>query len=118
MTFEERLTLALKYSGLNQRELADRCGMPKAMISQYKHGRAAAKFVNAKLMADAMGVSVEWLMGGHGPMLPQDIDREKEFLDNYRLLNKTGKEKAEEYVRDLAEQPKYTKSDKGEMIAY
>lgn len=34
---------------------------------------------------------------------------EKELVDTYRILNNSGKEKAQEYITDLSEQEKYTK---------
>ena len=97
--FVERLIYALRWSGISQQDLADRCGMPKAMISQYRHGRSGAKYENAKKMADVLGVSVEWLMGGNVPMLESEAKDEEQMLNNYRRLNPLGKEKADEYIQ-------------------
>lgn len=49
----------------------------------------------------------------HTAHLPFEIHSEDEqrIIDAYRSLNETGKQKARDYVSDLAEQKKYTEKD-------
>lgn len=62
-TFAERLKYAMGESGLNQSTLSERTGASKAAISQYLSGKNIPGPERVKVLADATGVSFDYLMG-------------------------------------------------------
>ena len=118
---KNRLRIALD---LNEKRPADLCknlGLAKSTVSQYLSGKS--KHMDAdrlQAICEYLHVSEAWMMGYDVPMerrvitTPTIIQRsltpdESDLLDDYGKLNEKGKEKALEYVSDLAEQGKYTK---------
>lgn len=66
MKYEEtarRLKKALSDNDMKAQELADKCGINKASISQYVNGSHKPSNIKAALMADVLGVNALWLMG-------------------------------------------------------
>lgn len=71
-TLGERVKFArLNHVKLTQMELADRSGMSKSLISALENGQRKQPG-NAIALADALEVSVRWLMTGTGPMVLPD----------------------------------------------
>lgn len=58
-----RILEALEYRKMNQQELADKTGIPKASISQYISGYAKPKDDRIFLIAKALNVTEPWLLG-------------------------------------------------------
>ena len=58
-----RILEALEYRQMNQQELADKTGIPKASISQYINGYAKPKDDRIFLMSKALNVTEPWLLG-------------------------------------------------------
>ena len=59
----ENIRSLMKESGLNSTELAERTRMSKTTISHYTSGRRIPSEMNAKKLADALGVTVDELYG-------------------------------------------------------
>lgn len=62
-TFRERLRLARCRARLTQTELGDKIGVSQMMISQYETARRHPSFETLKLLAEALHVSADWLIG-------------------------------------------------------
>ena len=62
-TFATRLKEALRARDLKQTELSRITGIDKSLISNYLSGKYKAKQENFRLIAKALNVSQEWLMG-------------------------------------------------------
>ncbi len=110
---------------MRQDDVAEKSGLEKAQISQYKNGKYEPMQDALYKLAKALNVNVAWLMGHDVPM---EIDRrmleEKEMVCNliekcygakaYELvelfikLNDAGKIKALENLSDMVQLPKYT----------
>lgn len=58
-----RLRLALDRNRMKQIELSEKTGIPKSAISQYLSGKVNPKQDKIYLMANALGVTENWLMG-------------------------------------------------------
>lgn len=69
MDFKDRLKTARRHAGLNQTELAKRCGMTQTSISDLERGKSASTSFVASI-AHACGVDPLWLANGTGQMLP------------------------------------------------
>jgi len=66
-TLQERLSAARQKSGFTQAELAQRAGVSQSTIAQIESGRnSGTKF--AFRLANALQISVEWLLAGKGTM--------------------------------------------------
>lgn len=78
-TVGSRLKKARKYAGLTQVELAKKSGSKQGAISDLEGGRneSSTKLVE---MAQAMGVSADWLATGKGEMIPS-IENPKPNID-------------------------------------
>lgn len=79
-TFQSRLRAAREAKGLNQGELAGRAGLQTSAISHFETGRRGPSFENLKRLADALGVTTDFLLGrveepgASGPALDRIID--------------------------------------------
>lgn len=61
--FNLRLLHAMQKAGLKQIELSEKTGISRAMISQYLSGAYVPKQTNLYKLANALGVSFEYLLG-------------------------------------------------------
>jgi len=66
--FNDRLNEALEKRDIRPVDLANRADIPEATISQYRSGYAKPKYERIVRIADALNVSLTWLMGGDVPM--------------------------------------------------
>lgn len=114
---------------MRQVDVAEKSGLDKAQISQYKNGKYEPMRDALYKLAKALNVNVAWLMGHDVPM---EVDRreleQKEMVCNiiekcygskaYELvelfikLNDTGKAKALEELSDMVQLSKYTDKEK------
>lgn len=63
-----RIQQAMDIRGLKQTDLVERTKISKGSLSSYVSGRYAPKQNNIYLLAKALNVNVEWLMGADIPM--------------------------------------------------
>lgn len=61
--FSFRLGQAIVAKGLKQKTLAEYVGVTEITLSRYKKGTQVPSEATLSLLADALGVSVEWLRG-------------------------------------------------------
>lgn len=64
-TFAERLKYAMEQADMSQSALSEKAGASKAAISQYLSGKNTPSLERIKALADATGVTFDFLMG-HG----------------------------------------------------
>jgi transcriptional regulator with XRE-family HTH domain len=62
-TFGERLRRIREEKRLNQSDLAERTGFQPSAISHFESGRRAPSFENLKKLADALAVTIDFLLG-------------------------------------------------------
>ena len=74
-TFRNRLIAAMEIRGMRQIDLAEKSGLPKAQISQYKNGKYEPMQDALYKLAKALSVNVEWLMGHEVPMNQHNIEQ-------------------------------------------
>lgn len=58
-----RITKARKEINLNQKELAEKCGITEATLSRYENGLREPKSEIVVRMADALNVTTDYLLG-------------------------------------------------------
>lgn len=61
--FQDRLRKARQDRSLSQSELAERAGFQPSAISHFETGTRAPSFDNLRKLADALGVSIDYLLG-------------------------------------------------------
>ena len=69
-TFAERLNEALIKRGISAAELSRRLNINEATISQYRKGLYEPKQRRTQKIAEALNISIPWLLGGDVPMEP------------------------------------------------
>ena len=62
-TIGQRVLLRRRDLGLSQKALAARCGFPYQVISGLERGRQSIYAERLGLLADALEVSADWLLG-------------------------------------------------------
>ena len=113
MKMSERIKERRHALGLTQEELATKLGLQKSAIAKYENGRVSnIKRSVISEMSRILDCSPTYLMGFDDPVpsaasVSIEPDEEK-LLSSYRKLNKTGKEKALEYISDMTDLEKYT----------
>lgn len=63
MTFGEKIKMKRKELGMSQMELAEKTELSSACISLCEHNKKGVYFYTAVRIADALGVSLDWLAG-------------------------------------------------------
>lgn len=64
--FGERLREARVRSGMNQDQLGKAAYATRNSISSWENGHTIPSALSAKLLAEALHVSIGWLVGGEG----------------------------------------------------
>ena len=102
----KRLQQALSMANMTQQELADKCKINKASISQYINGSHAPSNISSGKMGKALNVNPLWLMGYEVSMKDDRFTEESADLDaDVIFLSKEIKEYAIKLSK-LSEQDK------------
>ena len=83
--FSERLSLCMRQHGLNGVELSTLSGVTAATISRYLNGLRMPTVDNIILLADALDVSVDYLLGLH------DVPDDKILTATYSIASSDDK---------------------------
>lgn len=69
--FSKKMLMAREKSNITQKDLADKIGTSNTHINRYEKGEQAPTLINAKLIADVLNKSLDWLCS-------EDVEEEKE----------------------------------------
>ncbi|MCH1982458.1 helix-turn-helix domain-containing protein [Ruminococcus sp. OA3] len=120
-TFKTRFNKALSVKNIKPTELAEKTGLSKSTISHYMSGYTKPKSDKLFILAKALNVSEQWLMGLDAPMERFDPEvlkvqkesrnqyaekwniqfYEKKMLDSFSKLNDDNKKKGISYAENL-----------------
>lgn len=81
----QRLNEAFNASGLTQTELCEKTGLTKGAISSYLSGRYFPKQKATEALAEALNVSIPYLMGYEEEPSPVEDKRQEMASDNPKL---------------------------------
>lgn len=59
--FSKKMVMAREKSNITQKELAEKIGTSNTHVSRYEKGEQAPTLISAKLIADTLNVSLDWL---------------------------------------------------------
>ena len=101
MTVFERIKKTAKLRGMNLKTVAKLAGLSENALYRYNQG-VEPKLPTLKVVADVLGVSVDYLLGNtdemhsHKKDAPMDL---KEFIDSTPILKYDGKDIPEAEMR-------------------
>lgn len=112
--FQKRFIKAKEKSGLRWIDIANRSGLDKASISQYKNGIHTPEPDALYRLSVVLNVSMEWLTGADVPMVADKVAdkvtvNDKKILNRYRQLNDFGKAEFMRFLNELLTDEKYTR---------
>jgi transcriptional regulator with XRE-family HTH domain len=106
-TFGERLTRLREDAGFSQSALARRVGVSQSAVSQMEAGERNPSYGMLIQLAEALGVSIAYLVGGS---IEELSNGEEKHFRRYRALPAEAQRELDEYVDFL--RTKYTKRDR------
>lgn len=71
MNLSEKIYACRKRSGLSQEALAERLGVSRQAVSKWETGDAEPELSKLRLLADAFGVTADWLLSAEGMPEPE-----------------------------------------------
>jgi transcriptional regulator with XRE-family HTH domain len=102
--FPARLKAAREKRQLNQEQLAERSKLQASAISHFETAKRKPSFDNLKRLADALGVSTDYLLGRtdelEGHVTPGDP-----LYRDFQNLNKENRDFASRIIRQLTINP-------------
>ena len=111
MGIGKRIKEARIDKGLKQSDLAAMIGVTASAIGNYENGVSVPKTEIMYKLFSALDCDANYLYQDDIPELLKGTDiisgSEKQLVHKYRLLNPFGQEKADEYIEDLLDNPKY-----------
>lgn len=117
-TFADRLKYAMQIRNKKQSDLVRETNIDKSKLSNYVNGKYQPKQDGYYLLAKALRVSIEWLMGKDVPMEPESTVTNKNNDDTitfddftYAMYNET-KDLSEDQKAALLQMAKMLKSSK------
>jgi transcriptional regulator with XRE-family HTH domain len=99
--FPSRLKAARELRGLNQDQLAERSGLQPSAVSHFETGGRKPSFDNLKRLADALGVSTDYLLGRTSDPEGHAVHSDPLYRDVQRL-DKKNRLLASQIIRSLA----------------
>lgn len=106
--FQQRLVETRKLRRMNQEALAKAANLASTAISHFESGNRKPSFDNLRKLADALGVTLDYLMGRSDDLqnsAPKDLEDAAMFRD-YGNLSQADREFARKFMSDLAERNK------------
>lgn len=109
--FQKRFWQAKEVREMKWIDIANKSGLDKAQISQYKNGKHIPEQDALYKLAMALNVNIEWLMGYDVPM---DINRDtiwddSQLINQYHLLNDMGKKEIMKRLDEVIHEKQYRK---------
>lgn len=122
--FSDRLRISREtLTNYSQKEFAKKVNIAPNTYNGYETGNRMPNLQIVTLLADAIGVSVDYLLGRTNIRNFNDnnvsVDKEESSLiDDYKKLNSTGKKEAEKRVKELTLIPFYVEEKVVSLAAH
>jgi len=99
--FQKRLLEARRLRKLNQEELGNKANLPSTAISHFESGNRKPSFDNLRKLADALEVSIDYLMG-RTESIKGKQNQEAEIFRDYENLTDDDRKLARDFMASLA----------------
>jgi len=109
--FQERLKIVRELRGFSQTDLAEKAGLQPSAVSHFEKGRRAPSFDNLKKLANALAISVDYLVGRVSEIDATVTDAQGLFRD-YARMSDEDRSMLEDFAARLA-QRNAKKQEKG-----
>jgi transcriptional regulator with XRE-family HTH domain len=87
MSWNDRLTLALRIRGVTKAELARACRIERASVTEWANGKTKdPKLVPFFLACDKLRIRPRWLALGEGPMELSDLSMRESLVETITQL--------------------------------
>jgi len=106
--FSERLRMARKSKRLSQTDLAKRADFLPSAVSHFENGRRSPSFDNLRKLADALEVTVDYLLGRAQEPKSRGLIAEQLFRD-FELMSPADQEALAKMAEVLAKKNKEPK---------
>ena len=103
--FADILRRTREKRGLSQSQLAEKTGLQPSAVSHFEAGRRAPSFSNLRHLADALGVSIDFLIGRQRRPQPAGPAAERLFRD-FAQLSSEDQDMLARFAKTLAERNK------------
>jgi len=103
--FKKRLADTRKRRELSQEGLAKKAGLPATAISHFESGGRKPSFDNLRKLADALDVSIDYLMGRTDEMSGH-VSADVEIARHYENMTEADRERARDFMALLAQRSK------------
>lgn len=100
--FGNLLRKAREEKGLSQTELAEKTGLQPSAISHFELGRRSPSFDNLRILADALAVTVDYLLGRESDSHSAGPTAQQLFR-NFEQLTHSDQEVVADFAQMLAE---------------
>ena len=96
-------------NGYTQQDLANKIGVSRSAVGMYENGDREPDFETLEVIADFFNVDMDYLMGRSDKthIVTVRSENEQYFIQQFRLLNYVGQDKAISCVDDLVASGKY-----------
>ena len=108
--FSERLKAARELKGFSQTDLAKRTKLQPSAISHFENNRRSPSFHNLRRLADALEVTVDYLLGRAEEPKNLNLVSEQLFRD-FKQMTENDKDTLTKMAKMLAEKSKEQKED-------
>lgn len=112
MALDKTLPILLAQRKMKQSDLARMTGISTGLMSDYIGGRKVPSISKAVLMADALGISLDALVGRE----PQGTAAQREVAAIAFQMNEEGQETLIRIARGMSNDPGYKKSSQHGMV--
>ncbi len=132
----DRIKKHRKQMGITQKEMAQQLNIPYSTYSNYENNNRTPDIRTLQMIADKLDISILSLVGFNTSTpiqseqeyqellslkailenMKAEAQIDLEFINNYRILNKSGKEKVTSYIKDLCKIPEYQDQEKMEIL--
>ena len=110
-SFPDILKKTRESKGLSQADLATKAGMQPSAISHFESGRRAPSFDNLKKIADALAVTIDYLLGREAVPASAGPTAQKLFR-NFEQMSAEDQDDLAKFAAMLAEKNRRKQEDK------
>lgn len=109
--FAKRLRIARELKGFSQTDLAKKTNLKPSAISHFENDRRSPSFDNLKQLADALGVTVDYLLGRAEEPTTVNLELGTLFC-NFKEMSEPDRKFLAKMAEELAGKNKEQKEDK------